>query len=79
MQIGEPSLGLSTKDYFFNKEHKKLRQAYVKYLTNVAVLLGADVTTAKEDIEDLFEFETLMANVRYLLVFSQRHFLEISF
>lgn len=63
IQIGEPGLGLSTRDYFFNKQHENVRKAYVEYMTNVAILMGADPATAKTDMEKVFAFETLMANL----------------
>ncbi|XP_045162499.2 neprilysin-1-like isoform X2 [Mercenaria mercenaria] len=60
--IGEPTLGL-TREYYFDKDQKKLREAYIKYITNIAVLLGADIDTAKSDMEAVFALDTLLANL----------------
>lgn len=63
LQIGEPKLSLSTKDYFFNAEHQNLRDAYLRYSTNIAILLGAEVDTANSDMKDVFDLDIQIANV----------------
>ena len=40
------------------------RQAYLQYMIDIAVALGADNENATEDMTNLIEFETAMANVR---------------
>ena len=39
------------------------RVAYVDYFETLTVMLGANEATAKKDIQEILEFETLLANV----------------
>ncbi|XP_022090312.1 membrane metallo-endopeptidase-like 1 isoform X2 [Acanthaster planci] len=44
------------------ERYSKKRQAYFQYLVDIAVALGANETVAMQDMKDLIEFETTMAN-----------------
>ena len=41
-----------------------MREAYVTFASSVAVLFGANATTARSEMEDIVAFETEIANVR---------------
>ncbi len=56
-------LGLPSRDYFLHLESEKDLQAYHTYMTDVAVLLGANRTTATKDLWNVVAFEKTLANV----------------
>lgn len=45
-------------------------QAYYKYMVDVAIIFGADKERAEEELLDVLEFETNLANVRSILFVS---------
>ncbi|WAR15632.1 NEP-like protein [Mya arenaria] len=49
LMVQEPYLNLGSRDYFFKDEHEDVRQAFMTYMTNMAVHFGADEKTARED------------------------------
>ncbi|XP_038077853.1 membrane metallo-endopeptidase-like 1 [Patiria miniata] len=49
-----------------DESYSKERKAYLQYLIDIAVALGADETVAKEDMTNLIEFESYMANLTTL-------------
>lgn len=57
-------LGLPSRDYFLKDSSAEALQAYHKYMTEVAVLLGANKTTAPFELLKIIEFEIEIANVR---------------
>lgn len=63
------SLALPSKDYYLktNTEADYLG-AYHRYMTEVAVLLGANRTTAGPELMEVIKFEKRLANVRILCV-----------
>lgn len=36
--------------------------AYHNYMTKIAIILGADEATAADDMQEVLDFETLLAN-----------------
>ena len=54
-------LGLPSADYY-NSSSRQFK-AYEKYLLNVARLLGANNTNLVQDVADLLDFETGLANI----------------
>lgn len=38
--------------------------AYHNYMTKIAIILGADPATVADDMQEVLDFETLLANVR---------------
>lgn len=64
IQIDQGGLTLPTKDNYLNKTlHKKVLDAYLDYMTKVAVLLGADEADAKLQMNDVIDFETKLAEI----------------
>lgn len=59
-------LGLPSRDYFLHQESERDLEAYHTYMTDVAVLLGAERETAVKDAWELIEFEQSLANVSTL-------------
>lgn len=56
-------LGLPTRDYFLKDSSAEALQAYHKYMSEVAVLLGANKSTAPFELLKIIEFEIELANV----------------
>ena len=61
-QLDQTHLGMPSRDYFL-KDKKDQLAAYQEYATNVALLLGANENTARQEMADMVEFETKVANV----------------
>jgi len=58
------ALGLPSRDYFLHLESEKDLEAYHAYMTDVAELLGANRTTAADELWNVVQFEKTLANVR---------------
>lgn len=56
-------LALPSRDYYLKSSSKGDLQAYHKYMTNVAILLGANATSAGAELQKVLEFEQQLANV----------------
>lgn len=55
---------MPSREYFFDEEHEEVRKASRTLLTNIAVLLGADVNTAQQNMAEVFNLDAQLANVR---------------
>lgn len=60
-------LALPSRDYYLKKNSEAELKAYHRYMTSVAVLLGANPKTAAEEFDDVIKFEKKLANVRVQL------------
>ena len=62
-QFGQAGLGLPNRDYYFNTDEpsKKIRAAYVSYITKLFVLSGTDVPTAAKNAANILKLETEIA------------------
>lgn len=55
---------MPTRDNYLNKTaHKKVLDAYLDYMTRICVLLGANKTDAKVQMNKVIQFETDLANI----------------
>lgn len=56
---------MPTADYYNNKTdiHRKVLSEYIEYMTKVCVLLGANETTARIQMEAVINFEKKLANI----------------
>ncbi|XP_017869944.1 PREDICTED: endothelin-converting enzyme 1 isoform X3 [Drosophila arizonae] len=65
IQIDQGGLTLPTADYYNNKTdiHRKVLSEYIEYMTKVCVLLGANETTARIQMEAVINFEKKLANI----------------
>ncbi|XP_052759922.1 endothelin-converting enzyme 1-like [Mya arenaria] len=63
LMVQEPYLNLGSRDYFFKDEHEDVRQAFMTYMTNMAVHFGADEKTAREDSLEVFALDSDLANI----------------
>ncbi|KAK9717796.1 Peptidase family M13 [Popillia japonica] len=62
IQLDQTQLALPSRDYYLKSSSEGDMQAYHKYMTHVAVLLGANKTTAAEELRQVVEFERKLAN-----------------
>uniref|UniRef100_A0A336LY78 CSON004984 protein n=1 Tax=Culicoides sonorensis TaxID=179676 RepID=A0A336LY78_CULSO len=64
IQIDQGGLGLPTRDNYLNKTaHQKVLDAYLDYMTKVVVLLGANESDAKIQMQAVIDFETELAKI----------------
>lgn len=56
-------LALPSRDYYLKASSEGDLKAYHRYMTQVAVLLGANETTAGAELEEVVQFEKQLANV----------------
>jgi putative endopeptidase len=62
-QFDQDGLGLPNRDYYFktDADTKKIREAYVAYITKLFVLTGVDAATAAKNAQDILALETELA------------------
>lgn len=63
-----PGLGLPGRLYYLQDGLSFMREAYVALATSVAVLFGANRTTAEREMRDMLALETDIANVSLYLL-----------
>ncbi|XP_030759293.1 neprilysin-1-like isoform X1 [Sitophilus oryzae] len=63
IQMDQMTLALPSRDYYLKSSSEGDMNAYHKYMTNIAVLLGANKTTAGTELQDIIEFEKKLAEV----------------
>lgn len=56
-------LALPSRDYYLKKSSEAELKAYHNYMTNVAVLLGANPRSAAEEFNRVIALEKQLANV----------------
>lgn len=62
IQLDQLTLALPSRDYYLKASSKGDMDAYHKYMTQVAILLGANPETAAKELLDVIEFEKKLAN-----------------
>uniref|UniRef100_A0A1B6DE24 Uncharacterized protein n=1 Tax=Clastoptera arizonana TaxID=38151 RepID=A0A1B6DE24_9HEMI len=63
LQLDQMSFALPSRDYYLkNSTDTNYLDAYHRYMTQVAVLLGANASTAYEELEPVIQFEKRLAN-----------------
>lgn len=64
MQVDQPKLGLAYRDYYLQDKFAYLLNGYKAFITETALYLNGSESTVHQDVKDLIEFETAIANVR---------------
>ena len=67
-QLDQPSLGMPSPEYFLKEQDALYKDAYLRFMINVAVLLGADREEATREMQNVLDFEIKLANVSLLPV-----------
>ncbi|XP_054287381.1 neprilysin-1-like [Macrosteles quadrilineatus] len=63
LQLDQMTLALPSRDYYLKQSSEAdYLGAYHRYMTEVAVLLGADPTTAAVELQQVIQFEKRLAN-----------------
>ncbi|XP_072385133.1 neprilysin-1-like [Diabrotica undecimpunctata] len=62
IQMDQSILALPSRDYYLKPSSKGDLLAYHRYMTNIAILLGANKTTAGDELQKVIEFEKQLAN-----------------
>ncbi|XP_055597323.1 neprilysin-1-like isoform X2 [Uranotaenia lowii] len=62
LQIDQLVLALPSRDYYLKKSSAGDLKAYHHYMTQIAILLGADQKTATKELLDVVNFEVRLAN-----------------
>ena len=62
-QFAQTGLGLPNRDYYFNNDDatKKIRAAYITYITKLFTLTGTDAATAAKNADAIMKLETEIA------------------
>lgn len=60
------SLTLPSRDYYLKANSQGDMEAYHRLMTRIALLLGANSTTASDELQKVVDFEKKLANVRIL-------------
>ncbi|XP_076237007.1 neprilysin-1 [Calliopsis andreniformis] len=63
LQLDQMQLALPSRDHYLKKSSEPELRAYHRYMTNVAVLLGANPITAAEEFHRVIMLEKQLANV----------------
>ncbi|XP_056638014.1 endothelin-converting enzyme homolog isoform X2 [Diorhabda sublineata] len=65
LQIDQSGLTLPTRENYLNKtkEHVKVLNAYLEYMTKVGILLGGNPNTTRKQMQAIIDFETKLANI----------------
>lgn len=64
MQLDQMQLALPSRDYYLKKSSEAELKAYHSYMTNVAILLGANSRLAADEFDRVIILERQLANVR---------------
>lgn len=56
-------LALPSRDYYLKMSSEGDLQAYHRYMTQIAILLGANPETASNELQEVVKFEMRLANV----------------
>ncbi|XP_076315329.1 neprilysin-1-like isoform X2 [Tachypleus tridentatus] len=62
IQLDQMPFGLPSREYYLKDSSERERKAYHKLMVEVAVLLGAEEEYAKQEMEDVLNFEIRLAN-----------------
>ncbi|EDV47339.1 neprilysin-1 [Drosophila erecta] len=63
LQMDQLQYALPSRDYYLKESSANDRRAYHRYMTQVALLLGANPATAAAELEKVVLFETQLVNV----------------
>nr|CAD7585920.1 unnamed protein product [Timema genevievae] len=62
LQLDQMQLALPSRDYYLKASSEGDLKAYHKYMTEVALLLGANASTAADELKKVIQFEKDLAN-----------------
>ncbi|XP_052868359.1 neprilysin-1-like [Anopheles cruzii] len=62
IQIDQLLLALPSRDYYLKESSEGDMKAYHRYMTQIAILMGADKDKAAEELQQIVQFEVRLAN-----------------
>lgn len=70
VQMDQAVLGMPSREYYvFDSDSEKYIDSYLRFMIQVAILMGADEKVAHREMKEVFDFEQKIANVcRSLLI-----------
>lgn len=54
---------MPSREYYLKQDDQQYKSAYLQYMIDLAVLLGASPENASRDMKEVLEFEIQLANV----------------
>jgi len=66
--MDQAMLGMPSREYYLTETDSDYKDAYLRYMINVAKLFDADDTRADRDMRDVLHFEELLANVSFYCI-----------
>ncbi|ELU08395.1 hypothetical protein CAPTEDRAFT_163321 [Capitella teleta] len=63
VQLDQPTLGMPSREYYLKDMDLEYKQAYFKYMTQIATLLGAESDEAARQMQLVLDFEIALANI----------------
>lgn len=63
LQLDQLILALPSRDYYLKASSEGDLKAYHRYMTQTAILLGANSESASKELEHVVKFEMKLANV----------------
>ncbi|CAG5124583.1 unnamed protein product, partial [Candidula unifasciata] len=63
IQMEQGSLGMPSREYYMLKDHAIHMQAYSRFMKDVVKLLGADGPDVQTQLDNVLNFEILLANI----------------
>ena len=54
---------MPSREYYLKEDESHYKDAYLKYMTNIAILLGSKDEVAKRDMAEVLQFEIRLAEV----------------
>lgn len=65
--MDEPALGMPSREYYLHDRDSVDVKAYLKYMCDIAVLMGANPNTIEAEMQQVLQFETHIANVSHAM------------
>lgn len=67
-QIDQLVLALPSRDYYLKQSSESDLEAYHRYMTQIAIILGANRETASQELKEVVDFEKRLANVSIIQI-----------
>ena len=62
--MDQPSLGMPSREYYLKRDDEQYKSAYLQYMIDLAIVMGASPENATRDMNDVLRFEIELANVK---------------
>lgn len=69
-QFSQQEFGMPSREYYLQSRYRPLLEAYITLARDIAIVFGANISTAEAEIRDAVDFEIAIANVGIRLEFN---------